>query len=96
MFVYGLACAALILAGLRYFGCAGSAAPAAAAASCRTCRNVGTGGFASIAEALAKARPGDTVEVSSRRISGAAPAQERRHPARPHARCADPARGSQC
>ena len=62
LFVYGLACATLILGTLRYFGLV-DAHPALPPAA-RTL-NVGTGGFPSIHEALEKARAGDTVEVSS-------------------------------
>jgi serine/threonine protein phosphatase PrpC len=62
LFVYGLACAALIFAGVRYLGLL-DARPALPPPP-RTL-NVGTGGFTSIHEALEKARPGDTVEVSS-------------------------------
>jgi PPM family protein phosphatase len=62
MFVYGLVCAALIFAALRYFGVLDR--PSAIPPAARTLK-VGAGGFASIGEALAKARPGDTVEVSS-------------------------------
>ena len=61
MFVYGLACAALIFAALGYFGVLERRPEVPPA---RTLK-VGTGGFATINEALAKARPGDTVEVSS-------------------------------
>ena len=61
MFAYGLACAALIFAGLRYFGLLDRQPAVPPAQTLK----VGTGGFATINEALAKARPGDTVEVSS-------------------------------
>jgi parallel beta-helix repeat protein len=61
LFVYGFACAALIFAGVRYFGLLDTR-PVLPPPP-RTL-NVGTGGFASIHEALEKARPGDTVEVS--------------------------------
>jgi parallel beta-helix repeat protein len=66
LFVYGFLCAALcvlMIAGVRYFGLldARSTPPPPPA---RTL-NVGPGGFTSIHEALEKARPGDTVEVSS-------------------------------
>jgi serine/threonine protein phosphatase PrpC len=63
LFVYGFACAALIFAGVRYFGLL-DARPAPPPPPARTL-NVGPGGFTSIHEALEKARPGDTVEVSS-------------------------------
>jgi parallel beta-helix repeat protein len=65
LFVYGFACAALgvlMVAGVRYFGLLDTRPVLPPPA--RTL-NVGTGGFASIHEALEKARPGDTVEVSS-------------------------------
>ena len=62
MFVYGLACAALIYAGLRYFGVLGSDHPPAPAP--RTLR-VGVGGYTRIGAAIKAARPGDTVEVAS-------------------------------
>ena len=61
MFVYGLLCASLVFAGLRYFGLDGHQP---APLPTQTLR-VGTGGFATINEALRKARPGDTVEVSA-------------------------------
>lgn len=61
MFAYGLACAALIAAGLRYFGLLDRRPAVPPAQTFK----VGTGGLATIGEALAKARPGDTVEVSS-------------------------------
>ena len=61
MFVYGLVCAALTFAGFIYFG-ALNRQPAFLPA--QTLR-VGAGGYASIGEALAKARSGDTVEVAS-------------------------------
>jgi PPM family protein phosphatase len=61
MFVYGLLCAALVFAALRYFGV--PARPPETVPP-RTLF-AGKGGFATINEALAKARPGDTVEVSS-------------------------------
>jgi serine/threonine protein phosphatase PrpC len=61
MFVYGVACAALIFAALRYFGMTDRQPAVTPAQTLR----VGTGGFASIGEALAKARSGDTVEVSA-------------------------------
>jgi PPM family protein phosphatase len=61
MFVYGLLCAALIFGALFYRSVA-SRPPEIVPA--RTLF-AGKGGFATITEALAKARPGDTVEVSS-------------------------------
>ena len=61
MFAYGLVFASLVFAALRYFGLA-DRQPAVPPAQTLT---VGAGGFASINEALAKARPGDTVEVSA-------------------------------
>lgn len=61
MFVYGLVCAALVYAGLRYAGWLERRPEAPVPQTLR----VGNGGFARISEALAKARPGDTVEVSS-------------------------------
>jgi serine/threonine protein phosphatase PrpC len=61
MFAYGLVFASLVFAALRYFGLTDRQPAAPPAQTLR----VGTGGFASISEALAKAHPGDTVEVSS-------------------------------
>lgn len=62
IFVYGLACATLIMAGLHYFGLLYKApAPPPPPQTLR----VGPGALGGIREALAKARPGDTVEVSS-------------------------------
>ena len=62
MFLYGLACAALIYAGLGYSG-VWQRQPAAPPPP-RTLL-VGKGGYGKIGEALQHARPGDTVEVSS-------------------------------
>jgi len=64
MFAYGLVAASLVFAGLRYFSLFSMADRTPAVAPAQTLK-VGSGGFASIGEALAKARPGDTVEVSS-------------------------------
>ena len=61
MFIYGLLFAALVFAGLEYYGLRNR--PPAVLPP-RTLK-VGAGGFTSITEALAKARPGDTVEVAS-------------------------------
>jgi serine/threonine protein phosphatase PrpC len=61
MFAYGLVFASLVFATLRYFGLADRQPAVPPAQTLR----VGTGGFAKIGDALAKARPGDTVEVSS-------------------------------
>ena len=61
MFAYGLVFASLIFAALRYFGLTDRQPAVPPAQTLK----VGTGGFASIGDALAKARPGDTVEVSS-------------------------------
>ena len=61
MFAYGLLFASLVLAVLRYFGLADRQPAVPPAQTLR----VGTGGFAKIGDALAEARPGDTVEVSS-------------------------------
>ncbi len=61
IFLYGLLCAALIVAALVYFGVLRRQP---AVPPVQTLK-VGTGGFTTIGEALAKARPGDTVEVSS-------------------------------
>jgi hypothetical protein len=61
MFAYGLVCASLVFAALRYFGLADRQLAAPPPQTLK----VGTGGFESINAALAKARPGDTVEVSS-------------------------------
>jgi serine/threonine protein phosphatase PrpC len=60
-FAYGLVFASLVFAALRYFGLADRQPAVPPAQTLR----VGTGGFAKIGEALAKARSGDTVEVSS-------------------------------
>jgi serine/threonine protein phosphatase PrpC len=62
MFATGLACAAFILIALRYFGVV-DRQPVVPPPP-QTLR-VGTGGFSSIGEAIAKARAGDTVEVSA-------------------------------
>jgi serine/threonine protein phosphatase PrpC len=62
IFVYGLACAALIYAGLRYFGVLEQHREVTPPP--RTLR-VGTAGYTTIGEAVKQARPGDTVEVSS-------------------------------
>jgi PPM family protein phosphatase len=61
MFVYGMACAALIFAGLSYFGWLDRRPQVIPPQTLR----VGAGGFATISEALAKARAGDTVEVAT-------------------------------
>jgi parallel beta-helix repeat protein len=61
MFVYGFVLAALIAAGLRYVGLLDRPPEVPAPKTLR----VGTGGFAKIGEAMAQARPGDTVEVSA-------------------------------
>jgi len=61
MFLYGLLCAALIFAGLRHFVWQNHPVEVPAARILR----VGGGGFATIGEALAAARAGDTIEVSS-------------------------------
>jgi serine/threonine protein phosphatase PrpC len=61
MFAYGLLFASLVFAVLRYFGLADRRPAVLPAQTLK----VGTGGFATINEALAKARPGDTVEVAS-------------------------------
>jgi len=61
MFAYGLVFASLVFAALRYFGLADRQPAVPPAQTFR----VGAGGLATINEALAKARPGDTVEVSS-------------------------------
>jgi hypothetical protein len=61
MFAYGLVFASLVFAALRYFGLADRQPAVLPAQTLR----VGTGGFSTINEALAKARPGDTVEVAS-------------------------------
>jgi serine/threonine protein phosphatase PrpC len=61
MFVYGLVCAVLILAALRSLGVIARPPEIVPARTLFA----GKGGFATITEALAKARPGDTVEVSS-------------------------------
>ncbi|HXM41290.1 MAG TPA: protein phosphatase 2C domain-containing protein [Bryobacteraceae bacterium] len=61
MFAYGLVFASLVFAALRYFGLTDRQPVALPAQTLR----VGAGGFATINEALAKARAGDTVEVSS-------------------------------
>jgi len=61
MFAYGLVFASLVFAALRYFGVPERQTAVAPPQTFR----VGAGGFSSIGEALAKARPGDTVEVSS-------------------------------
>lgn len=59
MFAYGLVCAAMVAAGLRYAGWLDRRPEVPIAQTLK----VGNGGFATIGEALAKARPGDTVEV---------------------------------
>jgi serine/threonine protein phosphatase PrpC len=61
MFAYGLVFASLVFGVLRYLGLADRQPAVPPAQTLR----VGTGGFAKIGDALAKARPGDTVEVSS-------------------------------
>ncbi|HLY15998.1 MAG TPA: protein phosphatase 2C domain-containing protein [Bryobacteraceae bacterium] len=61
IFVYGVICAALVLAGLRYYGLWDRPPVVVPPQTLR----VGAGGFASIGQALDKARPGDTVEVPS-------------------------------
>ncbi|MGA3040684.1 MAG: protein phosphatase 2C domain-containing protein [Bryobacteraceae bacterium] len=61
MFAYGLVFASVVFAVLRYFGLA-DRQPAVPPAQTL---QVGTGGFATIGEALAKAHAGDIVEVSS-------------------------------
>jgi PPM family protein phosphatase len=64
MFAYGLVFASLIFAALRYFGLA-DRQPAVLPAQTLHVGTGGTGDFGKIGEALAKARPGDTVEVSA-------------------------------
>jgi PPM family protein phosphatase len=71
MFAYGLVFASLFFGALRYFGLTDRQPTVPPPQTLR----VGTGGFATIGEALAKARPGDTVEVSS----GEYPEQLRLH-----------------
>jgi serine/threonine protein phosphatase PrpC len=61
MFAYGLVFASLVFGCLRYFGLTDRQPAVLPAQTLR----VGVGGFANISEALAKARPGDTVEVSA-------------------------------
>ena len=61
LFVYGMIAAALVLAGLWQYGLIGKRPEAVPPQTLR----VGTGGFVHIGDALAKARPGDTVEVAS-------------------------------
>jgi serine/threonine protein phosphatase PrpC len=62
IFVYGIACAAVVFFGLRYAGWLDRfPEPAPPPQTLK----VGAGGFSSIGEALAKARAGDTVEVPS-------------------------------
>jgi len=61
MFAYGLVFASLAFGALRYFGLADRQPAVLPPQTLK----VGTGGFASIHEALAKAHPGDTVEVSA-------------------------------
>ena len=61
MFAYGLVFASLVFGVLRYFGLADRQPAVPPPQTLR----VGTGGFVKIGDALAKARPGDTVEVSS-------------------------------
>jgi len=61
MFAYGLVFASLVFAGLRYYGLTDRQPAVPPAQTLR----VGAGGFSSIGEALVKARPGDTVEVSA-------------------------------
>jgi serine/threonine protein phosphatase PrpC len=63
MFAYGLVFASLVFGVLRYFGLTDRQL-APAVPPVQTLR-VGAGGFTSIGEALAKARYGDTVEVST-------------------------------
>jgi len=84
LFLYGFACAACIVGGLRYFGLLYTRPVLPPAA--RTL-SVGTAGFSSIQEALESARPGDTVEVASG-------AEERRYGEEPQTGCRDPAGGS--
>ena len=62
MFVYGFACAALIMAALHYSGLLYKAPVPPPPPQTFT---VGGGALTTIGEALAKARPGDTVEVAS-------------------------------
>ena len=64
MFAYGLVFASLGFAVLRYFGLA-DRQPVVQPAQTLHVETGGTGGFGKIGEALAKARPGDTVEVSA-------------------------------
>jgi serine/threonine protein phosphatase PrpC len=61
MFAYGLVFASIVFGVLRYLGMTDRQPEVPPAQTLR----VGTGGYANINEALAKARPGDTVEVSS-------------------------------
>ena len=61
MFAYGLVFASIVFGVLRYLGMTDRQPEVPPAQTLR----VGTGGFATINEALAKARAGDTVEVSS-------------------------------
>lgn len=63
IFVYGLVCAALIAAVLRHYGVLDR--PPAVPPQQTLLVGSGAGSFTSIAAALAQARPGDTVEVSS-------------------------------
>ncbi len=63
VFVYGFILAALIAAGLRQSGVLDR--PPAVPPPQTLLVGTGAGSFTSIAEALAKARPGDTVEVAS-------------------------------
>ena len=62
-FAYGLLCAASIAAALRYYGILDR--PPVIPPPVTISVGSGTGAFASIADALAKARAGDTIEVSS-------------------------------
>jgi len=64
MFVYGVACAGLMVAGLSYFGVL-DRQPVVPPARTLHVGTGGTGGFGKIGEALAQARPGDTVEVEA-------------------------------
>src|SRR5579862_2572796 len=61
LFVYGMIASALVLAGLWQYGLIGKRPEVIPPQTLR----VGAGGLAHIGEALAKARPGDTVEVAS-------------------------------
>lgn len=63
VFVYGFVCALLAVAGLRQSGWLNR--KQVLAPTVPQTLKVGAGGFATIREALAKAQPGDTVEISS-------------------------------